>query len=260
MLYETEGIVLSQTALGEYDKIVAVLTLAEGILRAVVKGVRKPASKLSPVTQPFCRAIFQFYKGRTLDRVTQVSLKTSHPGIVSDYDKLVHANYLVELALELLPERQAQTDQFLFFSRLLDCLEQRKDPWIVTQWGVMGLLARAGLAPSLERCVACGTPNDLGATGMRFSVGLGGVVCENCASDLPGGVLDISLGTAKTLQILTQGILGDTGDSRCPNVIARGQVKKETGGVLKKYVEYTLGKRLKSLPFVESIEVSTHKE
>ena len=80
MLYQTEGIVLSSADLGEHDRLVTLLTLQKGLVRAVVRGARKPNSKLSAVTQPFTRADFQPYGRSSLDRVIQVSILDSHPG------------------------------------------------------------------------------------------------------------------------------------------------------------------------------------
>ncbi len=265
MLYETEGIVLSQTALGEYDKIIAVLSRREGIVRAVVKGVRKPASRLSPVTQPFCEANFQFYKGKSLDRVTQVSLKTSHPNIIADYHKTIYASYLAELTLELLPDREPQEEQYDLWVRALTCLEERDDPWIVTKWGESGLLLRAGLAPSLDHCTICGIFLGEGGkpsgsrAGLGFSPSFGGVICPSCSGQAGPDFhcLEVAPGTLRTLEILLAGALEHP--PRCPNITARGQVKDEIEIVLREYVQYTLGKRLKSLSLVESIGADTPK-
>ncbi len=258
MLYETDGVVLSQTALGEYDKIVAVFTRTQGIVKAVVKGARKPTSKLSSVTQPFCEAIFQFYKGRSLDRVTQVSLKSSHSAIVGEYEKTVYASYLAELILELLPEKEPQEDQYRFFINILTCMETRADPWFVTKWAEIGLLQKAGLAPSFEYCVLCGAPLDAAdgkKSGVSFSVANGGVVCRDCllqAEDDFQAKTVISLGALKTMQMLHDSVL-EVGTA-CPNMTARSLVKDQIGTILKRYIEYTLGKRLKSISLVESVE------
>ena len=78
MLYQTEGVVLSAMDLGEHDRLISILTEKEGLVRAVVRGARKPKSKLSALTQPFTRAQFQLFRGKSMDRVTQVSLMDSH--------------------------------------------------------------------------------------------------------------------------------------------------------------------------------------
>ncbi len=258
MLYETDGVVLSQTALGEYDKIIAVFTQTQGVVKAVVKGARKAASKLSSITQPFCEATFQFYKGRSLDRVTQVGLKSSHSAVVGQYEKTVYASYLAELILELLPERQPQEEQYRFFIQVLACMETRDDSWIVTKWAEIGFLQGAGLAPSLKDCVQCGAPIEetVGKeTEVLFSVANGGVICRDCLSQTDDGFqgnILISLGALKTMQMLHDSVVA--GGRACPNIAARGRVRSQIDSVLRRYMEYALGKRLKSTSLVESIE------
>lgn len=280
-LYQTEGIVLSQTPLGEDDKIVTLLTPEEGVVRAVVKGARKAKSRLSAVTQPFTRASFQLSRGKSLDRVIQVSLKTSHPGILSDYAKVVCASYLSELVSELAPERESNREQFRFFSSALDCIEARADPWIVVKWTEIGLLARAGLLPSFSRCVSCG--GDIVPPAV-FSAAMGGAVCGNCrrtrksrdassaaaidtetagqtgtetvgetGTEAASGT-PVSAGALKTLEMLADA------ENECPNLTAKGQVKEEVNLVVGQCLDHALGRRLKSSSLVGSILVSPHRE
>jgi DNA repair protein RecO (recombination protein O) len=270
-LYQTEGIVLSQTPLGEDDKIIALLSPEEGVVRAVVKGARKAKSRLSAVTQPFTRASFQLSRGKSLDRVIQVSLKTSHPGILSDYAKVVCASYLSELVAELAPEREADREKFRFFSSVLDCIETRADPWIVVKWAEIGLLARAGLLPSFTRCVSCGGDAVPPAV---FSVEMGGAVCGKCRSagkmreaSSAAGIrtetetispavsgTPVSAGALKTLEMLADA------ESECPNLTARGQVKEEVDVIVGQCLDHALGVRLKSSSLVGSILVGPHRE
>lgn len=257
-LYQTEGIILSQMPLGEQDKIVTLLSPEEGLVRAVVKGARKATSRLSAVTQPFTRASFQLNRGKSLDRVTQVSLKTTHPGIMSDYGRIVCASYLSELVSELASEREADRERFRFFSTVLGCLEERADLWTVVKWAEIGLLTRAGVLPSFERCVLCG--GELSPP-VIFSAGLGGAVCGTCGLgnrnlDPGSGAsprIAVTAGTLKTIHMLSES------KERCPNLTARGKVREEVNLALEQCLDYTLGKRLRSSVLVGSILVSPHK-
>ncbi len=220
MLYQTLGTVLSQRQLGENDKVITLLTPEEGLVRAAVKGARKATSKLSAVTQPYTSAIFQIYRGKSLDRVTQVSINTSRAGILSDYPKAVSAAYLSELVTELASERESDVELFRFFSAVLDCLEKRPDPWVVVRWAEIGLLLRAGLLPSFAE----------GETGPD----------ETSSSE-------VTAGTLRTLSILSEATYS------CPNLTARGQVREEVDLVVARCVAHALGKRLKSASLVDSI-------
>jgi DNA repair protein RecO (recombination protein O) len=240
--------------MGEHDRVILLLTREEGLVHAVVKGARKPMSKLSAVTQPYTRALFQLYRGRNMDRVTQVALRTSHPGIMLDYKKLVYAGFLSELVSQIVPERERNDAIFDFLGRVLSALEEKEDLWPVAQWGALGILARAGFGPSFGRCAVCGAEMQ---GPPYFSAEDGGVVCPKC-KDLcrdPGSVREISPGTARTLEILA----ASTGqDPTCPSVNARGKVREEAGEVLLKCVEAVLGRRPRSASLLERIEVEQY--
>lgn len=178
MLYQSEGIVLNQMNLGENDKLATIFTGQEGLVRAVVKGAQRPKSKLRAVTQPLTCGVFQFYKGRNLDRVTQVSVKKGYPGIIDDYEKMIYAQYLIELLIAVLPEREANHTQFHLFLAVLGCLEQKQDPWIIARWAELAILSLAGFAPSFSSCISCG--NQELQSPVYFSLRNGGVVCGQC--------------------------------------------------------------------------------
>jgi len=71
-LYRDEGVVLRTIKLGEADRIVTLLSLGHGKVRAVAKGIRKTTSKFGARLEPTSRVAFQCYRGRELDVVTQV--------------------------------------------------------------------------------------------------------------------------------------------------------------------------------------------
>lgn len=254
MLYETEGIVLSDTAYGEYDKFITVFTEEQGMVEGSIKGARRPNSKLAPLTQPFCRGVFQLYRGKNAHRVTQVMLKTSYPEIRSQYDKTVYARYLAELVMELIPPHEKVPDQYSLFVYAMDTLAQRRDPWPVAKWAELTLLSNAGYAPTLNVCVICqGALTDP----TYFSSGLGGVVCKNCLDEIPtwDERLSISLGAVKTLEFLTWN------KRNCPHINARGRVRDDVNSVLRTFTSSVLSRRLRSSFLVENIEkMNSHKE
>lgn len=266
MLFQTDGIVLDQSDLGENDRLAIVFTKEEGLLKAVVKGAGRPKSKLRGLTQPFTYSSFQLFKGKSFDRVTQVSVYHAYPGIMEGYDKMIYARYLAELLIAVLPERAKDQGQFDFFLSIMSCLEERADSWIIVRWAELGILSLAGFAPSFSYCTSCG--KDRPEAPVYFSLRDGGAVCCDCVSapnDVSakesqlrsyGQFIPISQGTLRTLQILTsEANLNPFGNRlKCPNINALGQVRKEITLVLRKYIAFVLEKRLKSAALVESIE------
>lgn len=262
MLYQSEAVVLDQDDLGENDKIATIFARQEGLVRAVVKGARRPKSKLRGLTQPLTYGVFQIYRGRSLDRVTQVSIKNGFPEIIEDYEKMVYARYLVELLTSVLPDKERNNALFDFFLAVLACLEGKPDPWVVARWAELGILKLAGFAPSFSQCVSCGST--VQGTPAYFSLRNGGALCGTC---LPSGgvsapesqvrfydeLLRVSPGALRTLEMLSAGVTGPA-QVTCPNITARGQVRTEINQISRKYIAFVLDKRLKSAALVESIE------
>lgn len=266
MLYQTEGIVLSQEDLDENDKIITLLTRDEGIIKARVKGAKKASSKLSPLTQPFAHGLYQLFRGKSLDRVIQVTLKDSHREIFEDYKKMIYGAYLGELIQEFLPERESNPEVFSFFQRVLSCLSKREDPWPVVRWAELGLLFLSGFSPSFSTCFKCKCDP---RGDVIFDFARGSIMCEKCFAEerqflarddrntdsiVPSflhptnQIMKISEGTRKTLDLLSKVTL------ECPSLSARGIVRKEAGLLLERYITDILEKPLKSLRLVETIE------
>ncbi|HUV45454.1 MAG TPA: recombination protein O N-terminal domain-containing protein, partial [Dehalococcoidia bacterium] len=55
--YQTQGIILRQTKLGEFDKILTIYTPEFGKLRAVAKGACRPQSKLGGNVEPLTHSL-----------------------------------------------------------------------------------------------------------------------------------------------------------------------------------------------------------
>lgn len=69
-IYTTKGIVLSERAVGEADRIYSILTRDLGKLQARAIGVRKNTSKLRGNIEPFSLSLISFIKGKDYWRLT----------------------------------------------------------------------------------------------------------------------------------------------------------------------------------------------
>src|SRR5947208_4088292 len=105
-LYRDEGIVLRTIKLGEADRIVTILMLGHGKVRAVAKGIRKTTSKFGARLEPTSRVALQCYRGRDLDVVTQVETLESHRALRENYALLTHAIPMLEAADQVAQDRE----------------------------------------------------------------------------------------------------------------------------------------------------------
>ena len=60
---KTSGIIISESNLGDYDKMLTMLTPGLGKISCVAKGARRPRSALLAGTQLFCFGEYMMYKG-----------------------------------------------------------------------------------------------------------------------------------------------------------------------------------------------------
>ncbi|MBR5371534.1 MAG: DNA repair protein RecO [Oscillospiraceae bacterium] len=153
-LITQKGLVLHETAYGETDKIINILT-DTGVRTVRVRGARKPQSKYAAVTQAFsyCEFCMQSTRGRLyLDSAAPISL--FYP-LRTDLTALALAAYFAELV------RLAATDQHqpeilrLFLICLHYLSEKLRTPAQIKAAFELRLLTEIGLMPDLICCAEC---------------------------------------------------------------------------------------------------------
>jgi DNA repair protein RecO (recombination protein O) len=75
--YETRGLVLQRTALGEANALVTVLTPGLGLLRVRAQGVRRPGAKLAASLATFAESSLVLVRGQDVWRITGAVLEES---------------------------------------------------------------------------------------------------------------------------------------------------------------------------------------
>jgi len=178
--YKTSGIAIKSTRLGEADKIITFLT-TEGKLSAVAKGVRRPSSKFGGRLEPGNDLDLVFAKGRNIDTVAQVQIKTVRPWLRGDLDRLEAAYIMMETADKMTTEK-AHDDRLLgLLAAGLDRLKDEARPPLLLAAFDIKTLAMTGFLPYLSACVVCGANNKL----HRLGLPEGGLVCDDCYQEGP---------------------------------------------------------------------------
>lgn len=73
-IYTTQGIILSERAHKEADRIYSILTRDFGLIRAVATGVRKEASKLRGALEPLSISTVSLVRGKEFWRITSAQV------------------------------------------------------------------------------------------------------------------------------------------------------------------------------------------
>lgn len=205
-LYRDEGVVLRTIRLGEADRIVTLLTLGHGKVRAVAKGIRRTTSRFGARLEPTSRVALQCYRGRELDTVTQVETLEVHRSLREDYALLTRAVPMLEAVDQIAPDREPDPALYRMLTGALRTLADRANP-LVTPAFFWKLLVLEGVHPVLDGCARCGVesdPADADTDLVAFDLDEGGACCRTCAR---GGGRPLSPGALALLRRILGGDL-----------------------------------------------------
>jgi DNA repair protein RecO (recombination protein O) len=186
--YRDEGVVLRTMRLGEADRIITLATPANGKVRAVAKGVRKPKSRLSGRLEPLTHVNMMCWRGRELDVVNQVEAVEHFKAIRSDLERMPAAMTMLEVVDHVALERQPMPELFRMLVGALRTLEERPSPVLLGAF-LWKLLALEGVGPPVDQCARCGTPGEL----VAFDAAEGGFLCRTCRRGQAVGAETVSL-------------------------------------------------------------------
>lgn len=92
------GIVLSAAPVGEYDKLVTLLTKEQGKLRVFAKSARRPGNPLMAAANVFAFGEFQIYVSRNSSGISQASIKNYFGELMQDFEGACFGQYFLEFA------------------------------------------------------------------------------------------------------------------------------------------------------------------
>jgi DNA repair protein RecO (recombination protein O) len=255
--YQTQGIILKQTKLGEFDKIVTIYTPEFGKLKAVAKGACRPKSKLGGNVEPLTHSLLLLAKGRNLDIVTQSQTINGFLALKSDIWRMACGLYILELIDSFTVESGENRP---LFDLLLDILNQLSEPdsnETALRYFELHLLHHLGYRPQLRRCVSCDSP--LKPVVNFFSPSKGGLLCPDCNSEENhryGQIEPMSLKPSLPLSVRALKVLRlwqscDYATAR--RVRVKPELSSELERVLCEYIRYILQRELKSLTWLKEL-------
>jgi DNA repair protein RecO (recombination protein O) len=248
-VYTTEAIVLKRHNLGEADRIATLYTPGEGKLRAVAKGVRRPASRLAGHLELFSLTVLQLARGRELDVVTQAETRAAFRNVREDLTRTSRAYYALELVDRFTPDRLPNRAVFDLLAELLHVLDEPAPSPLALHWFEVHVLAALGYRPQLAHCVACRAEIAPGPN--YFSHPLGGVLCPACGPSEPTAQA-IPVNVLKALRYLQRTPILAT-VRLAVNEDVRGGVE----AVLRAYTEAIIERHLRSGEFLDRLRVDS---
>lgn len=178
MKISTEGLVVSEQAVGEYDKLITVLTKKEGLIRAFVRSARNVKNKNSIGSQLLCYADFLIYKGKDKYIITETIPKNLFFDLRNDIEKLALSQYFCELAILLIPQGEFSDEPLRLLLNSFYYLINKKVPSKVLKSIVeIKMISIAGFMPDLICCKKCG---NYVSDYMYLSIKNGNLICFDC--------------------------------------------------------------------------------
>ena len=174
---KVKGIVLSENNMGDYDKMLTILTPNLGKISCSAKGARRPKSALLAGTQIFCFCEYLMYRGTSTYHINSCETIEMFYKIRTDLDKLKYAIHLNKIVQDVTEENEnCYRILQLYLNALYTISETDKDKDLVISIFKLRLLTLLGFTPRVMACVNCKEKENL----HYFSVRDNGVKCEIC--------------------------------------------------------------------------------
>ena len=184
-IVKMKGIVIAENNMGDFDKMLTMLTPGCGKISCVAKGARRPKSSLLAGTQFLCFGEYVMYKGQEHYTINSCDVIEVFYNIRTDLDKLQEATYITKIIQNVTNENENSYKILqLFLNTLYMISETDKDLKFTTSVFKLKLLCFLGFKPQVEKCVNCGTTENL----RFFSIKDNGCKCQDCGMQDKGAI------------------------------------------------------------------------
>lgn len=247
-IQKSEAIVLRRQPLRETSLILTFYTRDFGKIKGILRGVRGARGQYGGGSFEILsldEIVFYDRKKGDIFTTSQCDLVEFFNPIRRSLEKLAYAAYMAELldSVTTLGDKNEQVFELLLNSlRLLSGDTSSRRAARIFEIKLLSLL---GIMPTLESCANCGKRVDSSA---KFSVTQGGLICVNClASDRNAHT--IMQGTVKFIEHIRA-----LPFEKVARVKVADAVGKELEATLRKFLDYHIERRLKTLEFIKETD------
>ncbi len=175
---KTKGIIIQENNMGDYDKMLTMLTPGNGKISCVAKGARRPKSALLAGTQFLCFGDYMLYEGSSTYHINSCETIEVFYNLRIDLDKLNGAVEMSKLVSSVTNENENSFEILqLFLNSLFTLSETDKNIDLILAIFKLRLASIIGFRPDVKGCRSCKTQEDL----IYFSFKESGFKCGICA-------------------------------------------------------------------------------
>ncbi|MBM4425009.1 MAG: DNA repair protein RecO [Chloroflexi bacterium] len=243
--FRTEAIVLRRKDFGEADRVLTLFTPEAGKIRAIAKGVRKPASRKAGHLELYTRSNVLLAKGRDMDIITQAETVQAYRPLREDLLRSTYGSYCIELLDQFTPDEAENKPLYDLLTQALGWLAEARDLALATRYYELQLLGMAGYQLELFYCVVKG--EKIAAEDQFFSPAEGGAVCPACGENRQGA-FPISLNALKVLRFMIRSPYDALRELKLS-----ASAHHELERVTQRTITYHLERQLKSVEFLKQV-------
>lgn len=190
------GIVIAENNMGDFDKMLTILTPNLGKIGCSARGARRPKSLLLSGTQFLCFGEYMVFKSGDNYSINSVDTIELFYNIRTDLDKLTYAAYITKIISDVTTENQNSFNTLkLFLNTLYAISETDKNLDFITAVFKLRLLKILGYMPNIRECTSCKSKENI----THFSIIDNGFKCKACSKQ-DTGAIEISEPTVNAIK------------------------------------------------------------
>ncbi len=250
---KVKGFVIREVPVGDFDRIINILTAEQGLVSASARGARRTKSPLLLSTQVFSLSEFELFAYKGHFTVNSAELIESFGALHKDLDRLVCASHLAEVLFDCMKNDVAQPNLYRLWAYSLQALQSQADPLLTVHVAQLRLLAEIGFMPHLESCVICGNPISHAPI---FSISACGLVCSRPACQ----------NKSSNAKLLAEGVLNamehsiQAPISRLFNFTLSPKIRQEFILISEHYLTHQMEKEYTRLQLLQGLDSLTFQE
>ena len=176
-IVKTKGIIIAEHNVGDFDKMLTILTPNLGKIECLAKGSRKPKSLLLAGSQLLCFGEYVLYKGSENYSMNSCEIIELFYKLRIDIDKLKYVAYVTKIINDVTTENQNNYRILqLYLNTLYTISETDKNLDLILAIFKLRLMCILGFKPEVEKCTNCSINEDI----KYFSLKDNGFKCSSC--------------------------------------------------------------------------------
>ena len=245
----TQGLVLSKRDLRETSLIVDFYTKEFGKICGIVKGIRTDPKKFASNLELFSLNEIIFYRKThsSYHLVSQADKLDNFTRIWQNIERTTTAAFMMEMISSIMQLEDKNDQIFDLTLATLKELETNYSPEKIATIFKIKMLSLSGFKPHFDSCVSC-LDKIMGQS--KFSLSFGGLLCPRCMPKDPTS-RSIFRGTIATVLHIEKNNFNSSLSLGMNPII-----KKELGLILNAFLNFHLGRELKSQKLMNKLEVA----